>query len=69
MNKIQPYNLKVEFRSRKSIPAADFLSRNYVQQSGKLFLEIENHVQIIKKSWDISNRNLNATKAVVIDNF
>ena len=69
MIKIQPYDLNVQFRPGKFIPVADFLSRNYLEQSGEPFIDVKSHVQMISKSWNISDKNLNDIKAVVRDDL
>ena len=67
MIKIQPCDLNIEFRPGKFIPVADFLSRINFEQSSEQFIDVESHVHMISKSWNISDRNLNDIKAVVRD--
>ena len=59
--------MNVEFQPGKFIPVADFLSRNHSEQSGEPFIDVESHVQMISKSWNISDKHLNDIKAVVRD--
>ena len=65
MLKIQPYNLQVEFRSRKSIPVADLLSRLRDELSSSPVVDTESHVLMIAKSWVIPNDSLSDIKQAV----